>query len=93
MFNCSVKNSSYILRKKKIPTNESACKCKQRDVAFACVVFAGLPLSGNETLFGFEIAACLLWKVQEINRAYLQQLDYFFHKYSSLEKACQIYGL
>ena len=37
------KNSSYqyILRKKKIPTNESACKRKQRHNTFACVMFAG----------------------------------------------------
>ena len=32
---------NYILRKKKISTNESACKRKQRHDAFACVVFAG----------------------------------------------------
>ena len=82
------KNSSYryILRKKKIPTNESACKCRQRHniffFTFACVMFAGTEglacavdkkgqknsklgsslsflsfLSGNETLFVFEIAA------------------------------------
>ena len=32
---------NYILRKKKIPANESACKHKQRHDAFSCVVFAG----------------------------------------------------
>ena len=66
------KNSSNILRKNKIPTNESAWKRKQSRDAFACVVFAGtegqirkflviviLPRSGNETLFLFEIAPCL----------------------------------